>query len=62
MEVGWAVGNGGVAAGDDNHLGAQHRLLLSWGRGDHGGSAGVLLLNLSIANLVGERENGGSKR
>ena len=47
MVVGRAVGDGWGTAGDDNNLGAQHRLLLNWSSGSCSRH-----LNLSIANLV----------
>ena len=51
MVVGRAVGDGRGAAGDDNFLGAQHRLLLNRSSGSWGWSRGRGL-NLSIADLV----------
>ena len=51
MVVGRAVGDGRSAAGDDNFLGAQHRLLLNRSSGSWGWN-GSLHLNLSIADLV----------
>ena len=59
--VGWAVGDFWCTAGDDNLLGAQHRLLLNWSRVNSGGTTGSLHLNLSIAYLVGQWDGGVSK-
>ena len=61
VEVGWAVLDLWCTAGDNDLLGAQHRLLLNRSRCNSGGSAGSLHLDLSIANLVGQWDSGGSK-
>ena len=56
--VGRAVRHGGVAAGDDDLLGAVDSLLRSWGGGggllDGDGSSAGLHLNLTVTNLVGD--------
>ena len=60
MVVGRAVGDGRGTAGDDNNLGAQHRLLLNGSSGSWGWSRSRSRhLNLSIADLVHGNGKGG---